>query len=290
MPFSNNKFLLVNPAIMDDRDFEKLGKYIMNNYGIKMPSVKRSFLQNRLHKRLRFYGFQNFKEYIDFVFSPQGRAEELAIMIDAVGTHKTNFFRESHHFDYLLNDGLPDFSKSTCRKNISVWSAGCSTGEEPYSIGMTLNEFILMQRSIDFQILATDISNSVLQQGALGIYGEEILGQIPSKYHTRYLLKGKESMKQKIRIDPLIRNKINFSNFNLLESDYSRLGRFDIVFCRNVLIYFEKEVQYRILKQICQAINPGGFLFLGHSESINGFSLPLEQIKPTIFRKSDLIL
>ena len=277
---------LLRPAVLEDGDFERLGKFIMSQYGIKMPPFKKTFLQSRLQKRLRALGLNDFKEYTNFVFSSRGRTVELQNMIDAVSTNKTDFFREPVHFDFLFSQGLDEYLAQTGKRNISVWSAGCSSGEEPYSIAMLLKEYSEMHHRIDFRILATDISNGVLQHAAVGIYTDDKIKLIPSGYHAKYLQKGKGPYEHKVRIASDLRSKVNFQSFNLLGKEYDGMGQFDIIFCRNVLIYFEKEVQYRILKQLSQHINSRGYLFLGHSESITGLDLPLLHIKPTIFIKN----
>jgi chemotaxis protein methyltransferase CheR len=278
---------LFQPVVLGDREFERLGSFIMSQYGIKMPPFKKTFLQSRLQKRLRALSIKDFKVYTDFVLSSRGQQEELPSMIDAVSTNKTDFFREPFHFDYLLSQGLADYNARTGKKSLSVWSAGCSSGEEPYTIAMLLKEYGHINHYNDFNILATDISNSVLQHASVGIYGNEIITPIPADFRKKYLQKGKDTYQHKFRIVSEIRNKVIFQQFNLLGKEYSRIGKFDIIFCRNVLIYFEREVQYRILMQLCHHLSVGGFLFLGHSESITGLNLPLAHIKPTIFIKTD---
>jgi len=278
---------LFQPAVLGDKDFDRLGKFIMSQYGIKMPPQKKTFLQGRLQKRLKELKFSDFAAYIDFVFSSRGRIEELPCMIESVCTNKTDFFREPVHFDFLLSQGFGDYIAKTGKKNLSVWSAGCSTGEEPYTIAMQLKEYSKLHQHIDFRILATDISNSVLQHAAMGIYIVDKTTMIPANYLVRYLQKGKGAYEHKVRVVSDLRRTITFQQFNLLDKDYNGMGIFDIIFCRNVLIYFERELQYKILRQFCQHISPGGYLFLGHSESIAGLDLPLTLIKPTIFMKAD---
>jgi len=287
MKFTDGKIELVIPAVLGDNDFDRLGKFIMSQYGIKMPPQKKAFLQSRLQKRLKELNFTDFAAYIDFVFSSRGRTEELSSMIDSVCTNKTDFFREPVHFDFLLSQGLGDITARTGKKNLAVWSAGCSTGEEPYTIAMLMKEYGKIHQHIDFRILATDISNSVLQHAEVGIYTDDKTTMIPASYRVKYLQKGKGAYEHKVRVVSDLRSTVTFQQFNLLEKDYSGIGMFDIIFCRNVLIYFEREIQYKILRQFCRHISPGGYLFLGHSESIAGFDLPLAHIKPTIFMKTD---
>jgi chemotaxis protein methyltransferase CheR len=271
---------------LGDREFDRLGGFIMSQYGIKMPGFKKTFLQSRLQKRLKELGLSSFQEYTDYLFSLQGQHEEIPHLVDAVSTNTTDFFRERNHFDFLSSEGLDDHVIRSGRHNLSIWSAGCASGEEPYSLAMLLKEYG-SYHSIGFGITATDISDSVLQHAILGIYNMDKIHSIPVAYHKKYLLKGTDAYANKFRISQEVRNKVNFMKFNLIERDYRGVGHHDFIFCRNVLIYFEKAVQYRILKQLCGQILPGGYLFLGHSESIMSMDLPLWQIKPTIYMKTE---
>ncbi|MBN2814239.1 MAG: methyltransferase domain-containing protein [Bacteroidales bacterium] len=272
---------------LEDKDFVRLSSYIMSQFGIKLPPNKKTLLQCRLQKRLKTLQHNSFSEYADYVFSTRGQQEEVWNMIDAVSTNKTDFFREPLHFEFLLNQGIEDYLKNSGKNKLSVWSAGCSSGEEPYTLAMVLKEASLNYRHFEFNILATDISESVLQHALVGIYNVEKTLTIPGEYKKKYLLKGKNTYENKVRVNSELRNKIDFRKYNLLSTDFSALGKFDFIFCRNVMIYFEREVQYRLLKQFCKSLNPGGLLFIGHSESITGFSLPLKHVRPTIFTKID---
>ncbi len=271
---------------MNASEFDRLGKFINQQVGIKMPPSKRVFLQCRLQKRLRDLNLSSFSEYIEILFSPAGATEEMAQMFNAVSTHTTDFFREVHHFDFLAGQGLDAYCNSTGKSEISVWSAGCSTGEEPYSLAFTLSEF-RNKRYIDYNILATDIAESVLEYAATGIYPLERIGTIPELVQKKYLLKGFGDFENKVRVSKDIREKITFRMFNLKGRDYGSLDKFDIIFCRNVLIYFERETQLLVLQQLCNKLAQGGYLFLGHSESVTGMDLPLIQIKPTVLQKAD---
>lgn len=275
------------PVYLEIKEFERLSSFIMSQFGIKLPPNKRTLLQCRLQKRLKVLQHNSFKEYVDYVFSVRGQAEEISAMIDAVSTNKTDFLREPVHFDFLLETGFGDYLEKSAKHRLNIWSAGCSSGEEPYSIAMTAEEYAHGRGPLDYQILATDISESVLVHARIGIYAEEKTRVIPVDYKQKYMLKGKNEYSNKVRISSTIRNKVDFRKFNLLSSDFSALGSFDIIFCRNVLIYFEREVQNRILRQFCKCLHTGGYLFLGHSESITGYSLPLKHIRPTVFMKTN---
>jgi chemotaxis protein methyltransferase CheR len=274
-----------NTFQLGDLEYIRLSSYIMSQFGIKLPPNKKTLLQCRLQKRLKALNLDSFREYVDYVFSSQGIHEEVSNMIDAVSTNKTDFFREPIHFDFLYQQGISEYMELTGKNKLNIWSAGCSSGEEPFTLAMVMKEFSVNHPAFDFSILATDISESVLQHAEVGIYHEDKTRLIPYDYKKKYLLKGKSDYKNKVRIIPELRMKIDFRKYNLLNTDYSSLGKFDIIFCRNVMIYFEREVQYRLLKQFCKVLNTGGYLFLGHSESITGYSLPLQHLRPTIFSK-----
>lgn len=264
-------------------EFDRLGSFIMSQYGIKMPASKRIFLQCRLQKRLKDLNIDNFGDYSEFLFSPQGLEVEMPMMIDAISTNTTDFFRESHHFDFLLTQGLDQYCNRT-GTGISAWSAGCATGEEPYTLAMIMKEYS-GKKHIEFDIMATDISQSVLLHAAMGIYSEDKIQSIPEAYRKKYLMKGLGSYANKVRISSEIREKISFRSFNLKGNDFKSLHQFDIIFCRNVLIYFERNVQEEVLRNLCDKLLPKGYLFLGHSESIAGMDLPLIPIRPTVFQK-----
>lgn len=286
MAFPNENNGLNQTFRLEEREYLRLSNFIMSQFGIKLPPNKKILLQSRLQKRLKHLNHSSFKEYVDYVFSAKGLKEEVSNMIDAVSTNKTDFFREPVHFDFLKSSGISDYLQETGKNRLSIWSAGCSSGEEPYTIAMVMKEYGLYSKtSFDFNILATDISNSVLEVAAIGIYNEEKTHDIPLEYKRKYLLKGKNGYANKVRINTDLRAKIEFRKYNLLNTEYFPLGKFDIIFCRNVLIYFEREVQQRLLKQFTTVLNPDGYLFLGHSESIAGYSLPLKHLKPTIFKK-----
>jgi len=270
---------------LGDKDFYRLSTFIMGHYGIKLPPAKKTLVQCRLQKRLKACNMNSFGDYIDFLFSPAGREKELSHMIDEISTNKTDFFRESMHFDFLTQSGLSEYLSKTKKNRLSVWSAGCSSGEEPYTIAMILKEYARVGKYLDFTITATDISTRVLQLGMQGIYHESKISMLPYALKKEYFQKGKNGFKQQVRVNPDIRKSVNFLQFNLLSSDYAFAGMFDIIFCRNVLIYFEREIQLKIISKLCTQLNPGGYLFLGHSDTTMGFTLPLRTIQPSIFTK-----
>lgn len=264
-------------------EFEKLSKYIFENYGIKMPFAKKIMLQSRLQKRLRHLNMDNFKQYIDYVFGENG-SNEMIHMMDVVSTNKTDFFREPTHFEFLQEVVLPHY-KASNTNNIKVWSAGSSSGEEAYTIAMVLEEFKKEFASFNYHIYGSDISTDMLKKAVNAVYKMEKIIGIPEKYKKKYLLRSKDPAKQLVRIAPVLRTKVNFFRLNFMETYYNVQQTFDIIFCRNTLIYFERDTQEAVINRLCNHLKPGGYFILGHSESITNMNVPLQSVKPTIFQK-----
>lgn len=270
---------------LSDTDFNRLSQYIYSNYGIKMPDSKRQMLQARLQKRLRANDLGSFEDYCNLLFAGEQGGQELIHMIDVVSTNKTDFFREPNHFEFLKTVALGALTRNSSAP-LKLWSAGCSSGEEPYTIAMVVNEFLGLGSRIDFSILGTDISTSILKKAVNAIYTEERISGIPLELKKNYFLRSKDSEKKLVRIVPRMRNKVRFQRLNFMDPDYPAVPRdFDIIFCRNVLIYFDKPTQERVINRLCAHLKPGGYFFLGHSESIMEMKVPLKQIKPTIYQK-----
>ena len=250
-----------------------------------MPEAKHIMLQSRLQKRLRALQMPSFSEYVDYVFSPAG-STEIVHMMDVVSTNKTDFFRENQHFEYLLDTVLPELH-DICRQNfVKVWSAGCSSGEEPYTLAMVMSEYASKVKGFDFSILGTDLSTIVLDKAVTAIYPEERVDVIPYDLKKKYLLRSKDRTKPTVRIVPELRRKTNFMRLNFMDDTYHEVpNNFDIVFCRNVLIYFDRPTQEAVINKLCRHLRSGGFFFLGHSESAAGINVPLKQLKPTVFRR-----
>jgi chemotaxis protein methyltransferase CheR len=272
-------------AIMSTVDFNRLSSFIYTNYGIKLPLAKKVMLQGRLHRRLVALNLNGFKAYCDYLFSAEGQRSELIQMIDLVTTNKTDFFREAVHFEYLTKNVLPAFLKGSIGKVFKIWSAGCSTGEEPYTMAMVLNEFAEGNPVFNYSILGTDISTRALESAVTAVYAEEKVQPVPLILKRKYLLKSKNNLNKTVRIIPQLRSKLSFDRLNFIDGDFSSIPVFDVVFCRNVLIYFDRETQEKVIKRLCSKLEKGGFLFLGHSESISGMDLPLQQVHPTIFKR-----
>lgn len=269
---------------MTDRDFRRLSDFIQSTLGIKIPPSKNVLLQTRLQRRLHRLGIKSFGEYCEYLFSPEGRDKELVYMLDAVTTNKTEFFREAQHFDYLMHTALPELMKSRYGR-IIVWSAGCSSGEEPYTIAVVMKGFGDNRPDFSFLILATDICTEVLAIAERGVYTEERIEPVPMELRKKYLLRGKDRNKGIVKIAPEIRSLIRFRRLNFMNEDFGFREPIDIIFCRNVLIYFERDTQEAVVKRFCRHLAPNGYLFIGHSESLYGIDVPLKQVAPAVYRR-----
>ncbi len=272
--------------LLSSKDFLRLKEFIYQECGIKITEAKRTMLEARLQKRLRVLGFASFSQYCDYLFSPNGLAEELVNMIEVVTTNKTDFFREPAHFEYLTRSALPELLRAGGEKRtVILWSAGCSSGEEPYTLAIVMEEFVKDHHEMNFSILATDISTRVLEKAKTAVYDEERIGPIPMDLRKKYLLKSKESKNRAYRVVPELRERVRFRRLNFMDGDFGFRDQIDIVFCRNVIIYFDKSTQERLLNRFCRCLSPHGYLFMGHSETLLGMEVPLVQMAPTVYRK-----
>lgn len=270
-------------AKLSKKDFNRLSEFIYENFGIKMPPAKHIMLQSRLQKRLRALQIPDFSEYVSYVFSKKG-ISEIIHMIDVVSTNKTDFYREAQHFDFLTNTILPELFDYNKQRFVKCWSAGCSSGEEVYTLAIVLNEFARLHSGLDYSILGTDISTIVLQKAISAVYAEEKVAMIPLDIKKRYMLKSKDREKPTVRINKNLRQKVSFARLNFMDNSYNIADNFDIIFCRNVLIYFDRKTQENVINKLCRHLKKGGYFFLGHSESVTGLNVPLTQVKPTVFR------
>ncbi len=277
----------VHPRPMSVRTFSRFSHFIRSELGINITEAKKTMLQARLQKRLRLLGMSSFDDYYDFVFSPDGMAERLQ-MIDVITTNKTDFFREPRHFEYLTQTALPTLIQGKgagINRRVLIWSAGCSTGEEPYTLAMVLSEFAAGHPGFDFSIIGTDISTQVLQKAALGIYAHEKVAPVPMPLRKKYLLRSKDSGANQVRIVPALRKKVAFRRLNFMDPDFGLREPADIVFCRNVIIYFDRPTQEMVLNRICRHLRSDGYLFMGHSETLNGLNVGLVPAISTVYRK-----
>lgn len=274
---------------LSPRSFSRLAQFITSELGIKMPDAKLSMVQSRLMRRVRELSFESVDQYAEYFFHSPDAADERIHFINAITTNKTDFFREPAHFDYLSATVLPpftaDFSGGRAR-SVQVWSAGCSSGEEPYTLAMVLNEFAAGNRGFGFSIFATDVSTRVLDRAQAGIYEESLIAPIPKAMRAKYLLRSKDPERKVVRIVPDLRRAVTFERLNFMDANYNVRGAFDVVFFRNVMIYFDRQTQEKVLNRICRNLNPGGYLFVGHSETLAGLDVPTVPVGPAIYRKS----
>lgn len=267
---------------MDDESFTRISSYVTSEYGIKLPITKRSMLESRLNKKVKSLGIDDYKQFVDHIFSDEGK-EDLFHVIDLITTNKTDFFRESAHFHFLTEEYLPYYQADFGRNNLKIWSAGCSTGEEPYTLVMALEEYRKRHPEVAYSLLASDVSIRVIQTAFQGIYDIEKIAPVPLELKRAYFMRSKSNPKL-VRVKPQFRKKLQFKRINFMDNQFGLpKADFDVIFCRNVLIYFDKPTQERVIHKFCSHLKPGGLLFLGHSESIIGMNVPLKQIRPTVY-------
>jgi chemotaxis protein methyltransferase CheR len=270
---------------LSKRNFDALSGYIYDYSGIKMPITKITMLEGRLRRRLRATGIATLDAYCEYLFKHNGLVSESVFLIDAVTTNKTDFFREPKHFEYMERVALPAMLAAG-HTRLRFWSSACSTGAEPYTMAMVLEEFAGSRREIDYRILATDLSTEVLDAAKRGIYPRDmVLPAVPKVMQQKYVMAARDRARTEMRIVPRLRAKVGFARFNLMDESYSVGDAMHMIFCRNVLIYFDKPTQAKVLTRLCDCLVPGGYLFVGHSESVTGIALPVKQVANTVFRK-----
>jgi chemotaxis protein methyltransferase CheR len=268
-----------------DKDFRFICELVAREAGIKLNDGKKELVYGRLAKRLRILELETFSQYCDVLKDEHG--DEVLHCVNAITTNVTAFFRENHHFDFMHNNVLPELtatSKQSGKRDLNIWSAGCSTGQEPYSIAMNLCEFKPTLDGWNIKILATDLDSVVLEQARSGIYRIDLLENVSLERRKQFFLKGTGANEGSARIIPQIQNMIKFKYLNLIEPWDIGHG-FDVIFCRNVMIYFDKDMRQRLLLNFAQRLSPNGFLFVGHSESLSGISDVFQPAGTTIYRK-----
>jgi len=268
---------------MSNKSFDRFSRFIYETVGIKLPPAKKTMVEARLQKRLRMLKMPNHDAYLEYLFSPQGQQEELVLLIDVVTTNTTDFFREPQHFSYLSQTLLPAWhAKHNRARHLKLWSAGCSQGMEPYTLAMVLAEFTEANPGFDYSILATDISTQVLKLAVNAVYDEDRVQPVPPRMKSKFLLRSKDRSKHLVRVSQELRRKVDFQRLNFMDN-FSFERPMDIIFCRNVVIYFDKPTQFALFSKFCANLAKGGHLFIGHSESLSGMELPLKQIIPTVY-------
>jgi chemotaxis protein methyltransferase CheR len=263
-------------------DFNVLRKLSNAHSGIQVPDERFDMFYSRLSKRVRRLGLNDFSEYCDYL--KDNHEDEFTDFINAITTNLTSFFREKHHFDYLKNVVIPELLiRNAATKQIRIWSAGCSTGEEPYSIAMTLLENV--PSNWDVKILATDLDTQVLQSASNGVYVEDRVAELPTETLKRWFMKSKSSP-ENVKVKPELQAIIQFNQLNLMQEEWPMKTPFDVIFCRNVLIYFDRETKATLAKRYAKLLASKSWLFIGHSESLNQLSSEFELVATTSYRKN----
>lgn len=270
---------LPGAVVLQDSEFTQFSDLIYRIAGISMAPTKKPLVSSRLAKRLKHHSLDSYADYFRLINSPNGK-EELQMAVDMLTTNETHFFREPKHFDFLRQRIIPERRKGTAFR---VWSAACSSGEEPYSIAMVLDELLGNQ---SWEVVASDISARILDKARSGMFPLERLPEIPKPYLSRYCLKGVGEYDGTLLIDKLLRERVRFMAHNLTQ-DSPKLGEFDVIFLRNVMIYFDQETKQKVVQKLLPLLRPGGYFLVGHSESLNGVTSAVKPIAPAIYRKPD---
>lgn len=276
----------MNELELEDREFQKFSRYVYDESGINLHTGKKELLKARLGKILRKRNFCSFREYYDHVVSDNS-GYELTLLLNSISTNLTHFFREPQHFEFLTSKVLPEIMNnkvSSTMNRLNLWSAGCSSGEEPYSVAIALREALDNRGKWQFKILATDLSTKVLATAGTGIYEGKKINGIPNELKRRYFQKGDNSWQGYFRVKKEIRETISFQRLNFKEEfHFSEL--FHVIFCRNVMIYFDNPTREALVEKFFRHLAHGGYLFIGHAESLTGISYNLKYIKPSIYKR-----
>lgn len=269
---------------LSDALFKKISAYVYEVCGINLTERKRELVNTRIGKIIREKNLSGFREYYDTLISDT-TGEAVSDLMNAISTNLTSFFRESKHFEYLERELLPQIRERAIKSgklSFRAWSAGCSTGAEVYTLAMVIAHTIPDALAWDSKLLATDIDTNVMNTGAQGVYPKEMVKPVPLPYLSKYFQRSEDG--QRYRVKQILRRLVQFKYLNLIEPFPFR-GKFDIIFCRNVMIYFDKTTQQNLVDKFSNALKPGGVLFIGHSEGLSGLKHNMSYIKPTIYQK-----
>ena len=271
---------------IEDDDYKYICDLVYEQSRIHLGSDKKALVTSRLGKRLRLLKLADYGEYCQLLRSPAG-AEELRYLIDRISTNHTHFFREMAHFNFLRDVVIPEVRAHPSRRSeaLRIWSAACSSGEEPYSLAIWLSEHLAPASSGAWEIEASDISTRVLDLAQRGVYDQSRLTSVGADATRRYFQKGMRDWAGHFRIKGELRRQIHFHHLNLLESDYPFTKPLHVIFCRNVMIYFDRATQEALVRRLTERLVPGGYLMVGHSESLNGIKHTLRLVQPAIYWK-----
>lgn len=266
---------------ISEQDFQLLASFVQKNYGINLLQ-KKSLIENRLYSTVLSMGYKSFTDYVQHIVSNRIPAD-IEVMLNRLTTNYTYFMRESEHFDFFRDTILPWLAQTRKDRIMSIWSAGCSSGEEPYTISMIIKEFLGARASLwDTRVLATDISQNMLSHAARADYPEEALNNVPDAWKQRYFVPGEAP--GRFAVAPAIRSNVIFKPFNLMDPIRFR-SKFDVIFCRNVMIYFDAPTRESLIRRFYDATNPKGYLLIGHSESLNKTASLYRYLKPATYQK-----
>ena len=270
------------------RDYTRLCNLIYEEAGIRLGSDKKTMLEVRIKRRLKALELSSYGQYCDFLFGHQGLKEELVSLIDVVTTNKTDFFREPKHFNFLVETALPELTaRDGGGRPLLIWSAGCSSGEEPYTLAMVLSEYGQTHPGFRFRILATDISTEVLAKAEMGVYSNDVVGPVPAALKRKYLMGSRDQGSNRVRVVPELRRLVEFRRLNFMDADYGMTEKVDAIFCRNVIIYFDRQTQEKVLQRLSKHLVPRGYMFVGHAETLHDMDLPLTPVAPALYRRND---
>lgn len=271
------------PYDITDKEFKLFQEIIYRQTGIHMSEKKRNLIVARLSKRLRALNLSNFTQYYQYLIE-NSSGDELINLINRVTTNKTDFFREIHHFEFLLQEVFPAIiqeSQISRDRKLRIWSAGCSTGEEPYSLAMTVSEAFKAERGWDIKILATDLDTEVLMKASAGIYPSQIVSPVPMNYISKYF----ERTAKGYEVSRAVKSMVSFRKLNLMDQVFPMKKTFDIIFCRNVMIYFDDETKASLVRKFHHHLKDTGFMFIGHSESLMHMKDIFKFLKHTVYQK-----
>ena len=289
MPAAEPSTEVTGASQISRRNFEQLAQFITSELGIKIGESKTSLVQNRLARRVRDLGLSSIDDYCEKLFTTNLLDSERVHLYNAITTNKTDFFREPQHFTVLTQTALPSLERAGYfepDRKLSVWSAACSSGEEPYTLSMVLSEYAA-QRGLTYRILATDISTKVLKMAKEGIYTREQAAPIPLPLRRKFLLQPKAGDRSLVRVSPELRRSVSFHQLNFMHAEYPVREMFHVIFCRNVLIYFDRPTQETVITKLCQNLYPGGYLFISHSESLSGLNVPVVSLGASCYRRPE---
>jgi chemotaxis protein methyltransferase CheR len=266
-----------------DKEFKKLAEYIKENYGINLKDEKKLLVTGRLQNILQEKGYHNFTQYFEALMADKS-GESIISMINKITTNHTFFMREADHFDFFQNKVLPELKERITNRDIRIWCAASSTGEEPYTLAIILDEFFGKEKAgWDTRILATDLSESALETAIQGTYSNEKISVLSTWRVNNYFVK---SDSQNWTVNDNIKYDVIFRKFNLMEKRFPFRKKFHVIFCRNVMIYFDDETRKNLIQKLYEALEEGGYLFVGHSESINRTQNKFEYVMPSVYRKN----